>query len=66
MRILAIIPARGSSKRFPRKNVALLHGKPLLAYAIESAKTSTVFADIVVSSEDNEILNMKVQHLEED
>ncbi|MEJ2725409.1 MAG: pseudaminic acid cytidylyltransferase, partial [Deltaproteobacteria bacterium] len=36
-RPLCIIPARGGSKRFPRKNVSLLAGKPLLAYAIEAA-----------------------------
>ena len=52
MKILAIIPARGLSKRFPRKNIALLHGKPLLVYAVESATESGVFADILVSSED--------------
>lgn len=56
MKVIAIIPARGTSKRFPRKNVALLQGKPLLGYAIESAKKSEVFDDIIVSSEDDEIL----------
>jgi N-acylneuraminate cytidylyltransferase len=53
---LAIIPARGSSKRFPRKNIALLAGKPLLAYAVEAALESGVFAVVCVSSEDDEIL----------
>lgn len=55
---LCIIPARGGSKRFPRKNVALLAGKPLLAYAIEVALESGVFDQICVSSEDDEILKV--------
>ena len=55
---LCIIPARGGSKRFPRKNIALLAGKPLLGWAIESAKESEVFDMIMVSSEDEEILSI--------
>ena len=54
---LCIIPARGGSKRLPRKNVALLAGKPLLAYAIDAALESDVFNLICVSSEDDEILD---------
>ena len=54
---LCIIPARGGSKRFPRKNMALLAGKPLLAYAVESARLSSVFDLVCVSSEDQEILS---------
>jgi len=53
---LGIIPARGGSKRFPRKNLALLAGKPLLAYALEAALESRVFETVCVSSEDEEIL----------
>jgi CMP-N-acetylneuraminic acid synthetase len=53
---LCIIPARGGSKRFPRKNLALLAGKPLLAYAIDAALESRVFDQVCVSSEDAEIL----------
>jgi CMP-N-acetylneuraminic acid synthetase len=55
---LCIIPARGGSKRFPRKNIALLSGKPLLVYAIEFALKSKVFDTVVVSSEDEEILEI--------
>jgi CMP-N-acetylneuraminic acid synthetase len=55
---LCIIPARGGSKRFPRKNVALLLGKPLLAYAIEAAIESKVFDIVCVSSDDDEIIEM--------
>lgn len=54
---LCIIPARGSSKRFPGKNIALLSGKPLLAYAIEAALESGVFDQVCVSSEDEVVLD---------
>lgn len=52
---LCVIPARGGSKRFPRKNVARLAGKPLLAYAVEAALEAGVFARVIVSTEDAEI-----------
>jgi len=55
---LCIIPARGGSKRLPRKNIALLGGKPLLAYAIEAAIESGVFDLVCVSSEDDEVLEV--------
>lgn len=55
---LCIIPARGGSKRLPRKNIALLAEKPLLAYAIEAALDSHVFDVVCVSSEDDEILDV--------
>jgi N-acylneuraminate cytidylyltransferase len=55
---VAIIPARGGSKRFPRKNIAPLLGKPLLAYAIEAALESNIFSTVLVSSEDDEILSI--------
>mgnify|MGYP001592978553 CR=1 FL=1 len=54
-RPVCLIPARGGSKRFPRKNVALLRGKPLLAYAVEAALQSQVFREVWVSTEDAEI-----------
>lgn len=53
---LCLIPARGGSKRVPRKNVALLGDKPLLAWTIAPALASGLFAAVVVSSEDAEIL----------
>ena len=58
MKPLAIIPARGGSKRFPRKNVALLKGKSLLEWTIDVAKESGVFERVVVSSEDEEIISI--------
>src|SRR5581483_576559 len=57
-RSLCFIPARGGSKRIPRKNLALLAGKPLLQYSIEVALQCGVFDDVVVSSEDMEILDL--------
>ncbi|MFC1904274.1 cytidylyltransferase domain-containing protein [Chloroflexota bacterium] len=55
---LCIIPARGGSKRLPRKNMAQLAGKPLLAYTVEEALKSGVFDQVCVSSEDDEILEV--------
>jgi len=53
--IIAIIPARGSSKGIPRKNIRLLCGKPLIAYTIEAALSSKYIDKAVVSTEDGEI-----------
>jgi CMP-N-acetylneuraminic acid synthetase len=55
---LAIIPARGGSKRLPRKNVLDLKGKPLIAYSIEAALNSKYIDKVVVSSDDSEILEV--------
>lgn len=52
---IAIIPARGGSKRIPRKNIREFAGKPMLAYAIEAAKLSGLFEKIIVSTDDAEI-----------
>ena len=52
---LAIIPARGGSKRLPRKNIALVCGRPVLAYTIYAARACSLFDQIVVSTEDPEI-----------
>jgi pseudaminic acid cytidylyltransferase len=54
-RYLAIIPARGGSKRLPRKNIALVAGRPVIAYPISSALKSGLFHSVVVSTEDDEI-----------
>lgn len=56
--ILGVIPARGGSKSVPRKNIALLHGKPLIAYTIEAALGCQSLTHLVVSSEDSEILEV--------
>lgn len=55
---LAIIPARGGSKRLPRKNVLDLGGKPLIAWSVEAAKESKYIDNVVVSSDDDEILSV--------
>lgn len=55
---LAIIPARGGSTRLPRKNALDLCGKPLIAWSIEAALQSTYIDKVVVSSDDDEILNI--------
>lgn len=55
MNNIAIIPARGGSKRIPRKNLYPLNGKPMIAYAIELAKESGLFRRIIVSTDDEEI-----------
>jgi len=52
---IAIIPARGGSKRIPKKNIKLFCGKPLIAYSIETALKSKLFDKVVVSTDDDEI-----------
>lgn len=52
---LCVIPARGGSKRIPRKNIKEFCGKPMIAYSIEAAKASGLFDKIVVSTDDEEI-----------
>jgi pseudaminic acid cytidylyltransferase len=52
---IAIIPARGGSKRIPRKNIKLFCGKPMLAWSIEAAQKSMLFEHIIVSTDDIEI-----------
>lgn len=53
--VITVIPARGGSKGIPKKNIALLGGKPLLAYTIEAAQEAHLDGPIVVSTDDNEI-----------
>lgn len=55
---ICIIPARGGSKRIPRKNIKDFCGKPMLAYAIETAKSSQLFSQIIVSTDDDEIADV--------
>ena len=56
--VLAIIPARGGSKRLPRKNIVDFCGKPIIAYTIEAALECGRFRRVVVSTEDNEIADI--------
>ena len=55
MKNLAIIPARGGSKRIPRKNVNPFLGKPIIAYSIEAALATGLFDEVMVSTDDEEI-----------
>lgn len=58
MSSVAIIPARGGSKRLPRKNILEVCGKPLLGWVVGSVVDSGVFDSVIVSSEDDEILSV--------
>jgi CMP-N-acetylneuraminic acid synthetase len=53
--VLAVIPARGGSKRFPRKNIYVLRGHPLIAYTIKAAQDAKKLTDFLVSTDDEEI-----------
>jgi len=55
MKTIAIIPARGGSKRLPRKNILPVLGKPIITYPIQTAQKSGLFDEIFVSTEDSEI-----------
>ena len=55
---IAIIPARGGSKRIPRKNIKPFCGQPMIAYAIKAAQASGLFEHVVVSTDDAEIQNI--------
>lgn len=59
---VALIPARGGSKRIPRKNIRLFHGRPMIAWAIAAAKESKVFDRIIVSTDDEEIAEVSREH----
>jgi len=55
---IAIIPARGGSKRIPRKNIKDFYGKPLIAYSIEVALKSKLFDKVIVTTDDEEIASI--------
>lgn len=54
-KILAVIPARGGSKRIPHKNIKLFFGKPIIKYSIEAALKAGIFDEIMVSTDDKEV-----------
>ena len=58
---IAIIPARGGSKRIPKKNIKNFLGKPIISYAIEAAKESNLFDEIMVSTDSVEIAEIAMQ-----
>ncbi len=59
---IAIIPARGGSKRIPRKNIKKFLGKPIIAYSIEAALKSGLFNEVMVSTDDEEIAEVAKQY----
>ena len=62
MKRLAIITARGGSKRIPRKNIKEFCGKPIIAYSIEAALESGVFDEVMVSTDDEEIAEIAMKY----
>ena len=59
---LAVIPARGGSKRIPRKNIKLFQGKPMVSYAISAAIRSGLFDRVIVSTDDEEIAQVALAY----
>ena len=59
---IAVIPARGGSKRIPRKNILPFGGQPMIGYAIAAARASGLFAHVVVSTDDDEIADVAQRH----
>ena len=62
MKTICIIPARGGSKRIPRKNIKDFLGKPIIAYSIEAALQSNLFDEVMVSTDDAEIAAVAMQY----
>lgn len=62
MNNLCIIPARGGSKRIPRKNIKDFLGKPIIAYSIEVAIKSKLFDEVMVSTDDEEIAQIAIKY----
>lgn len=58
---IAVIPARGGSKRIPRKNIKDFCGKPMIAHAISAAKQSGLFEHVIVSTDDEEIARIAAE-----
>ncbi|MCC4832692.1 pseudaminic acid cytidylyltransferase [Shewanella sp. 10N.7] len=58
---VAIIPARGGSKRIPLKNIRLFHGKPMIVWSIEAALASGCFDKVIVSTDDKQIADIAIE-----
>ena len=61
-KVLCVIPAKGNSKRLPKKNIKILAGKPLVAWTIEAAKEAKLLTDYLVSSDDLEIIEVAKEY----
>jgi pseudaminic acid cytidylyltransferase len=62
MNVVAIVPARGGSKRITKKNIKLFAGKPIIAYPIQTAKDTELFSRIIVSTDDQEIAEVAMSY----
>lgn len=62
MKVLALITARGGSKRIPRKNIKDFFGKPMISWAIETTIKSGIFDEVMVSTEDTEIADISKKY----
>ena len=58
MKVIAIVPARGGSKRIPRKNIRAFAGIPMLTRTLSSMRKSAIFSEIIVSTDDDEIIEL--------
>jgi len=61
MKILGLIPARGGSKSIPKKNIKVLNGKPLIQYTVEAARQSKYLSKVILSSDDEAIIEVAKQ-----
>jgi len=59
---ICVIPARGGSKRIPRKNIKEFFGKPIISYSIEAAIKSNCFEEVIVSTDDEEIAEISIKY----
>jgi pseudaminic acid cytidylyltransferase len=59
---IAVIPARGGSKRIPRKNIKLFSGKPIIAWSIQAAIRANIFDEVIVSTDDEEIADIAIKY----
>ena len=59
---VCIIPARGGSKRIPRKNIKFFCGQPIISYSIVSALESKIFDHVIVSTDDSEIAQVAINY----
>ena len=62
MTAIAIITARGGSKRIPKKNIKDFYGKPIIAYSIEAALESSIFDEVMVSTDSEDIADVAIKY----
>ena len=62
MSVIAIITARGGSKRIPKKNIKSFMGQPMIAYAIKAARKSGIFDEVMVSTDSVEIKDIALKY----